>query len=90
MAWGYGLVGSVAMTPVGSPKTAGKMNRQVAVITGAAGFIGAAMVRALSEVDCHLVFLTTGNRKIEVVPDSRARITNFIGNIRNPSMWEQL
>lgn len=60
------------------------------LITGAAGFIGAAMVRTLREVDCHLVCLTTGSRKIEIVPDSQARITNRIGNIRNPSIWEQI
>ena len=60
------------------------------LITGAAGFIGAAMVRALGEVDCNLVCLTTGNREIEIVPDSHARITNRIGDICNPSIWDRL
>jgi len=60
------------------------------LITGAAGFIGAAMVRALREVDCNLVCLTTGNRKIETLTASQARISNRIGNIRNPSIWDQI
>lgn len=60
------------------------------LITGASGFIGTAMVRALSEVDCKLICLTTGNREVEIVPDSRTRITNRIGNIRDPSIWEQI
>ncbi|MFC1825827.1 NAD-dependent epimerase/dehydratase family protein [Thermodesulfobacteriota bacterium] len=60
------------------------------LITGAAGFIGSAMVRALGEVDCNLVCLTTGNRTIEILPVSQARISNRIGNICNPSIWDQI
>lgn len=60
------------------------------LITGAAGFIGSAMVRELSRVDCNLVCLTTGNREIEIEPGSRARISRHKGDIRSPSIWDEL
>ncbi|MFC1829616.1 NAD-dependent epimerase/dehydratase family protein [Thermodesulfobacteriota bacterium] len=60
------------------------------LITGAAGFIGSATVRALSKVDCNLVCLTTGNREIEIEPDSSARISIHNGDIRNPLIWDEL
>jgi UDP-glucose 4-epimerase len=60
------------------------------LITGAAGFIGSATVRALSGVDCNLVCLMTGNREIEIEPDIRAQISRRNGDIRSPSIWDEL
>jgi len=60
------------------------------LVTGAAGFIGSSVVRALSEVDCNLICLKTGNRKIEATPDSKARITIRKGDIRTPFIWDEL
>lgn len=60
------------------------------LITGAAGFIGSATVGALSSVDCHLVCLTTGNREVEIEPDSNARISRHNGDVRSPLIWEEL
>ena len=45
------------------------------LVTGATGFIGSSVVQTLSEIDCNLICLKTGNRKIEVKHDSKARIT---------------
>jgi len=60
------------------------------LVTGATGFIGSSVVQTLSEVDCNLICLKTGNRKIEVKPDSKARITIRKGDIRNHYIWEEL
>ena len=60
------------------------------LVTGATGFIGSSVVQTLSEIDCNLICLKTGNRKIEVKPDSKARITIRKGDIRTPSIWEEL
>jgi len=60
------------------------------LITGAAGFIGSATVGALSSVDCDLVCLVTEKRKIHDLPDGKARITTHVGDIRNPSIWDEL
>ena len=60
------------------------------LITGAAGFIGASLVRVLSDVDCNLVCLTTGNREIEIDPECSARISRLSGDIRSPLIWDEL
>ncbi len=60
------------------------------LVTGATGFIGSSVVQTLSEVDCNLICFKTGNRNIEVTPDSNARITIRKGDIRTPSIWEEL
>ncbi|MBU0987005.1 MAG: NAD-dependent epimerase/dehydratase family protein [Proteobacteria bacterium] len=60
------------------------------LVTGSAGFIGSALVKALSEVDCDLICLKTGNRKIEVAPENKARITIRNGDIRSPVIWNEL
>jgi len=60
------------------------------LITGAAGFIGSSLVRALSGIDCDLICLQTGDRKFDVAPDSKARIAVHKGDIRSPAIWDDL
>jgi len=61
------------------------------LITGAAGFIGSAVVQALSMVDCNLICLVTGNRKSEgTPPGSKARFTVHQKDIRSPFLWDEL
>jgi UDP-glucose 4-epimerase len=60
------------------------------LITGAAGFIGSSLVRALSGIDCNLICLKTGDREFDVAPDSKARIAVHKGDIRSPVIWDDL
>lgn len=60
------------------------------LVTGAAGFIGSAVARALSKVDCKLVGLMTLKRDIDFGPDCKARITIHKGDLRSPDIWDVL
>jgi nucleoside-diphosphate-sugar epimerase len=60
------------------------------LITGAAGFIGSAVVQALSEVECHLTCLETGRRKMEFPGNCRAEITVRTKDIRSASIWNEV
>jgi UDP-glucose 4-epimerase len=60
------------------------------LVTGASGFIGSAVIRTLSNVDCNLICLVTGSRKIEVSSDSTAHIKICHGDIRSVSIWDEL
>ena len=60
------------------------------LITGAAGFIGSSLVRALSGIDCNLICLKAGERKFYVAPDSKARIAVHKEDIRAPAIWDDL
>lgn len=60
------------------------------LVTGAAGFIGSSIIRALCNVDCNLICLVTGSRKIGVSSDSTAHIKIHHGDIRSVSVWDEL
>ena len=60
------------------------------VITGAAGFIGSSLVRALSQVECGLICCTRRPGELGVEVPSRARITKRQIDIRSPSIWVKI
>ena len=60
------------------------------LITGAAGFIGSSLIRALSQVECSLICCYRELGKIEINAPSKARIVTREVDIRHPSIWEEI
>lgn len=59
------------------------------LITGAAGYVAAALDRRLRDVDCEIVYLTRPGRRL-ARPAGRARVRQVEGDIRQPSVWESV
>jgi len=60
------------------------------LITGAAGFIGASLVRVLSQIDCTLICCSRDIGKLEIILPVKARVVNREIDIRTPSIWEEI
>lgn len=57
------------------------------VVTGAAGFLGAALVDLLKDVDCRIVRIVRS--PAPPLPDCRARVSDIAGDVRDPSTWRR-
>ena len=71
-------------------KETGYYKDKTILITGAAGFIGSSLIRALSQVECSLICCSRELGKIETNVPSKARILTREIDIRYPSIWEEI
>jgi UDP-glucose 4-epimerase len=60
------------------------------LVTGAAGFIGSAVIKALGRVDCHLTCLTKAGQKLDAPAGGKAEITVHPADLRSPDLWDEL
>jgi len=60
------------------------------LVTGAAGFIGSSLIRALSQVKCTLICHTREAARLELPVETRAHISIREGDIRTPALWQKL
>jgi UDP-glucose 4-epimerase len=57
------------------------------VVTGALGFLGAALVDVLKDVDCGVVRVV--RRPAPPLRDCRARVSDVVGDVRDASTWRR-
>ena len=57
------------------------------VVTGGLGFLGAALMDLLKEVDCEIVRVVRG--PAQPLRDCRARVSDVAGDVRDPSTWRR-
>ena len=60
------------------------------LVTGAAGFIGSSLVKALCQVDCTLICCSRNAESPETGNSARAHMVIHKMDIRNPSIWDDI
>ena len=60
------------------------------LVTGAAGFIGSSLVKALSRVDCTLICCSRNAQSPETSNSVKANVVILQMDIRNPSIWDDV
>jgi UDP-glucose 4-epimerase len=60
------------------------------LVTGASGFIGSSLIKALQQVDCALMCCSRNAQNPETGHSAKAKIVNLQMDIRNPSIWDDI
>ena len=60
------------------------------LITGATGYIGSALLSALSYVPCNIVALVKNGESLEVTPGVTAKISSIEADICSEGVWDEL
>lgn len=60
------------------------------LVTGAAGFIGSSLIKALRQVDCTLICCSRKTENSDAGNSKKARIVNRQMDIRDPLIWDKV
>ena len=77
------------MSPEGS-MSLGQLEGRSMLVTGASGYVGSALVRALAKISSHLILLAREDRPAPLVPGAQAEISAVAGDIRKTETWSRV